>query len=666
MYMFAHHFEVGITGKSIFRRFVLLFLAIASIFTLIWYLLVQIYEDGRISELKAREQGYLNVSSWAIKNELIDSIEELRTLSETPVLEEYLDHTDRQTREKLITYLRLVSDINSRYIQIRLIDNRGHEVIRINNKDGRSILVPKEQLQDKSGRYYFSDAIKLEKGGVYISPLDLNIEHGQIETPYQPVIRFATPLFDSRGEKEGVFVINYDGKRLLEAFRSHVQDTPQHQGILINRDGYWLSGMEHEKEWGFMFGREDLTFERDFPDIWPAISSGDKGMLQTEKGLFVFATVSPLQDYSLSSDKIVAPVVTHRENEYKWKIVLFTPAESLMAESFLYQPFGRIILGFIYLLIALCSILISYASLKRKQFRIKEKEDARRIEDLYNLAPCGYHSLDVNGMVVRMNQTELDWLGYQRDEVLGKMHYIDLLTEKSSELYKTCFPGFLAAGYINDVQLQLLRKDGSQLPVMISATSVKDQDGRFVMTRSTVFDMSERKKFEEELEQQARVDFLTGIRNRRSFYESGESEIHRSRRFNKPLGLILVDLDHFKEINDNYGHDAGDAVLKALSNCFHTLRDVDIPARLGGDEFAVLLPETDCQTVADVAERLRQFISSTSVHVDGDKHVSFFVSMGIACLVESDTSIEDMIKRADIGLYGAKAAGRNQLKLEKA
>ena len=114
------------------------------------------------------------------------------------------------------------------------------------------------------------------------------------------------------------------------------------------------------------------------------------------------------------------------------------------------------------------------------------------------------------------------------------------------------------------------------------------------MSRSTVFDMTERKKLEQRLKQQATTDFLTGLNNRRNFHYLTEVELVRSQRNGNPVSVLLIDIDHFKRINDTHGHEAGDRALQTFSSIFREeLREIDILGRVGGEEFAALLPETD-------------------------------------------------------------------------
>ncbi|HKQ47904.1 MAG TPA: PAS domain S-box protein [Phycisphaerae bacterium] len=130
----------------------------------------------------------------------------------------------------------------------------------------------------------------------------------------------------------------------------------------------------------------------------------------------------------------------------------------------------------------------------RKEAENALRRSAEQISDLYNHAPCGYHSLDADGLVIRMNDTELNWLGYRREEVVGVKRFVELMVPISRHIFSASFSRLIDAGFVRNIEFELLRKDGSPLPVVLNATAVRDNDGAFVMTRSTVFDMTELKR----------------------------------------------------------------------------------------------------------------------------------------------------------------------------
>ena len=129
------------------------------------------------------------------------------------------------------------------------------------------------------------------------------------------------------------------------------------------------------------------------------------------------------------------------------------------------------------------------------------RKSAEEIHDLYNHAPCGYHSLDKNGVIVQINDTELSWLGYTREEVVGKINFGDIITPESLKTFEYHFPRFKAGGSIQGIEIKLIRKNGSILPVLISATAIKDREGKYLMSRSVIYDITERKQAEAEREE---------------------------------------------------------------------------------------------------------------------------------------------------------------------
>ncbi len=163
----------------------------------------------------------------------------------------------------------------------------------------------------------------------------------------------------------------------------------------------------------------------------------------------------------------------------------------------------------------------------------------------------------------------------------------------------------------------------------------------------------------QKLEQQAYIDDLTQIANRRRFFEQGKVELERARRYERPLSLLMIDIDHFKAINDAIGHEGGDHVLKAVADALQIeLRTADTIGRLGGEEFAVLLPETDLATALAIAERLRAGIERLAIDA-APVAQTVTASFGVSTFMGEETTLDRLLARADRGLYRAKRAGRN-------
>jgi len=204
------------------------------------------------------------------------------------------------------------------------------------------------------------------------------------------------------------------------------------------------------------------------------------------------------------------------------------------------------------------------------------------------------------------------------------------------------------------------RKDGELYWEDMSISPVTNTEGaitHFVVVKDEI---SERKKLEAELRHLATIDPLTGLPNRRSFFALAEQEISRLRRHPGSLSVAMLDVDHFKKINDQYGHQAGDEVLRALSEaCSECLRDRDIMGRLGGEEFACILPDTSSEQVMPAAERLRAAVASRKIRLEDGREIAITVSIGVAVFQETDSDIDAVLHRADQALYRAKLDGRN-------
>lgn len=194
--------------------------------------------------------------------------------------------------------------------------------------------------------------------------------------------------------------------------------------------------------------------------------------------------------------------------------------------------------------------------------------------------------------------------------------------------------------------------------VLLNAMTI---NGRNVL-QAVVRDITERMQFQQDLERQAHLDYLTGLDNRGYFMHLAEVEVARAVRYRSHLSLLMMDVDNFKKINDTHGHKAGDLVLKKLGEvCRNTLREVDVIGRIGGEEFAVLLPETDMEEAAEVAERLRQEIGATKVGIEQGLPLNFTISIGVSSLSPSNENLDLLLSLADKALYHAKESGRNRV-----
>lgn len=298
---------------------------------------------------------------------------------------------------------------------------------------------------------------------------------------------------------------------------------------------------------------------------------------------------------------------------------------------------------------------------------------------------------DADGTITFFNEYAQSFFGFKEKEVLGR-NLVGTITPEREE------GGRDLAKLVADISLHPERHvrgenenvcaDGKRVWVAWSNTAILDERGNVAEVLSVGTDMTERKVLRDELERLASTDSLTGVANRRVLMERGAQEIRRARRYGGKMSMLMLDIDHFKIVNDTFGHPTGDVVLKAMSDiCLVTLRDTDYFGRLGGEEFAAVLPETEADIAGEVAERLRVAISKLEVDVvdentgdtdyrlpEGEKiekdtaarerkkgPVRFTVSIGVATFRPEDITVDDVLRRADKALYRAKDAGRNKV-----
>lgn len=305
---------------------------------------------------------------------------------------------------------------------------------------------------------------------------------------------------------------------------------------------------------------------------------------------------------------------------------------------------------------------------QQKQFEKELKEGEFRWKFALEGSGEGVWDWDIQSGKVQLSKRYKEIYGYEENEMS------DSPDEWEKHVHPEDKPRVMAAmqAYFDgeaklfSAEYRVLCKDGSWKWIHDRGMVVnRGTDGKPLRMIGTHIDITERIQLQQELERQAHVDYLTGLSNRRYFLEQAEVELNRSQRFPRPLSVFMLDIDHFKSINDTYGHQTGDLVLKTLAaTCRTTLRDIDIVGRLGGEEFAILLPETGLDKAPEVAERLLKSIAKAKVQPESGIPLTFTVSIGVTTIpLGTPINIDTLLHQADQALYQAKNSGRNQLRV---
>ncbi|RMG53904.1 MAG: diguanylate cyclase [Gammaproteobacteria bacterium] len=302
----------------------------------------------------------------------------------------------------------------------------------------------------------------------------------------------------------------------------------------------------------------------------------------------------------------------------------------------------------ILVLLGLMALLLE--RYRRMHARLLIMED--RFRDTTELLPEIIYEADANGNVTFLNQVGMERLGYGQED-LGRLNLRDLFVFRPPER-----PGVGNCSARLEMEYLVQSRSGEQFPALLRACPIRAH-GQIVGERGILIDISELRRYQQELEQLATTDYLTGCYNRRMFMELAELEYKRCRRRRRPCAVLTLDIDHFKHINDSWGHKAGDETLRHFVSVLQqVLRDTDILGRTGGEEFAVLLPDADLDQAEEIAERIRERVASSPLQY-GRIRIPLTVSIGVVAL--EGEGLDTALRQADHALYSAKKEGRNRV-----
>ena len=274
--------------------------------------------------------------------------------------------------------------------------------------------------------------------------------------------------------------------------------------------------------------------------------------------------------------------------------------------------------------------------------------------------------IDPDGLIEYVNPHFEKASGYVLSEVQGKRPSVLTSGSQDETLFKEAWET-ISNGEIWHGEIHNKQKDGKLFWESATIAPVHDADGQIVNFIAIKEDISDRKRMEAELQRLATTDPLTDVLNRRQLTSMTEQELKRAHRYGHITSILMLDLDHLKQINDRFGHGAGDLAIRRTAQVLKdNLRKIDFLGRYGGDEFVIVLPETDCDHAMSLAERLRATVAAKDLLYGTDKF-SISITLGLTCVeIKEDESVPDfsqVTSLADEALYAAKAAGRNCIRM---
>ena len=709
------------------RQFII-FLAIFLVFlawvTPLLYISYDSRQDAAQRTLEVNKSNHTDMQKMQYIAYLEDTVADLLFFAELNEFPEMLAQQPADLQARVTRTMLHFMTLNPSYAQIRLLDATGMEIFRADSKDNRVHVVPQKDLEDKSDRYYFQAGIALDVGDVYMSPIDLNVEGGSVEYPPNPMIQLAAPVRTDDLSANGLVVLNVRMEPALSDALQLFESIPGHP-LLLNEDGYYLIGIDHAREWGFMYGDEgkDWTLAMDDPTAWGVMWAQESGQIYTDNGYYAFETIVPTRDF---------PYVTKSGNDNAGKRVPFGPDSRWFVVSHLTQAqlnMGtaqeRTVFSWTVGVVVLMMLAFSWLGARyynsrqqnREQLALANKKlagmlarvelsygqlaETREMEEflqtcnnvadvcavteryclrifpgksgemyLYDAKESNYHCAAAWGVASSAPEAIAHEAIGQDDCWALRRGQVHLAEPGGSSLRCAHHGGELAGSAIcvpmgaKGERIGLLHiwcavhrddVDGEGEPAPMESARLAASLSDHIALSITNF------RLRDSLRAQSIRDSLTGMFNRRYMEETLRREWHRVQRQSGHLALIMLDVDHFKNLNDTHGHETGDVALTMISHLLQEhVRKEDVPCRWGGEEFIVILPGLDMHNAMERAEALRVKLKQRSVNARGEAlHIT--ASFGVACFPEHGDTPEMLLAAVDAALYAAKERGRDRV-----
>lgn len=553
------------------------------------------------------------------------------------LLVDYLNNPNPVTYQNVIEVFRGVTISNPSLMQARYLDAQGKEKIRIDWIFGkeRPFAVPEKDLQDKRHRYYFTETSKILPQSFWYSKLDLNVENRKIEIPYKPVLRIGAPVYLAQ-KFEGVVIINVHAKEFLNTFINN----PVFDISLIDGDGYFLQSHEEGRSWS-RYLETGYTVETEYPDSFKEILYRDLGVKLTRLDDLYIGSVKAF----LESDQAI--LLLHAKKDLM---------QSMQRER---QKAALLIVAIIFALSVPLALLISKrpADLHRKI-----AEQNRTLTDSMLLIDRNIHTgmLDDQGRFIEVSTALANRLGIPKDQFPGmafrNLYGNNLSPKEYNKIWQSLQQGHTWSG-----DLQHVKENGDSYWADTVLVPTHDDENHIKGFTALFQDITDKKHVEE----LSITDVMTGLYNRRFFNSVIEKELGRALRDGKQFSFAMLDVDFFKNYNDNYGHQKGDQVLRSVAGVIKSklTRGSDYCFRLGGEEFGVLFTDLSPKQARDFVETIRTAIVEKELEHKWSRTAGVVtVSIGLLTLTPFDGAEVDLIYRlADEALYKAKRKGKNQV-----
>lgn len=450
----------------------------------------------------------VRLAQLTINNVLQDIVSDIKYLQEHNQLQDGFLNTPRARRILENDFLSF-SRHRKIYDQIRYLNIEGKEIVRINYNNGHPVIVDEGQLQTKDNRYYVANTLALEKDDIYWSPFDLNIENNQIEKPYKPTIRIGTPVYNLYGNRTGVLILNFDGKKLINEFRRATANIADHI-MLVNESGYWLIHPQSKHEWDFMFldaeGDDNnnyagiTTFISEHPDLWTDIVQNQRITQQsTHHSLLTYATIFIHGIGRQVDKKIIGDDHTKKDSFTFWKIIAYAPPHLLDQSHIEFLKRNALFYIIIFFVITISASLLTRLQINKQQAEALGEYDRgfRNILESMDLIAI---TLDKEAHIIFCNHSFMELSGYDKQSVLNSSWFQAFIDKDERPLCRKKFAESFSSGISGSQREgEIILKDGSKRLICWSTTLSYDSHNTPVSITYIGTDITAQRHTENEL-----------------------------------------------------------------------------------------------------------------------------------------------------------------------
>jgi PAS domain S-box-containing protein len=450
-----------------------------------------VIERGERNLLESRQSAGLDVAFNTLSTGLGAVTSDLGVVSSFGEIPSALDPAFPRAREQLAREFLAFARSKRTYRQVRLLGPDGRELVRVIFDDGRASIVPEGELEDTRGRPYFSETVALEPGAVYVSPLELDTEHGNLTSSWTPILRLATPVAGGRGAR-GVVVLDYLARNAFENLRKATEGAAE-TVFFVDSAGFFLRGRTPDEEWGRQIpGRSGMRLGAAFPKAWEIIRSRDSGSVWTSGGLFVFRSIRPAS--------FVASKAGGAGGE-GWKIVSFIPASEAVAVERRLLGVVAVAVGIVLLFMGAGLFIVAVRQAEVEETERRAADQLREAEARYRLlferSQVGVYRSTLDGRLLECNDAFLQIFGFEtREEALGRQTTSLYSDERDRARLVN---QLLTEGKAVNEEVLLKQRDRSERWVLESTSLFRDADGSPSYMEGTLVDIDERRRAAEAL-----------------------------------------------------------------------------------------------------------------------------------------------------------------------